>query len=203
MKRSLCCLLLTLIAACGKEPKTRPNQEIAQENFTLMSSEEILRVKYDNDINLVCELRIHEGPYIDLNYRPSRSFSWGLTRELAQGRSLEYEFKGRKYQVEINLASTLKIQNLDYVDAQGERYSMTYSPTIDVRYRSSMGLTQPRGIYDEKDFIGEARLFENVSTVIYSITSENLETGDTISEDLRCELRTKPKPQYQDQWLRR
>lgn len=204
MKRSLCCLLLTFIAACGKAPKMRPNQVATKENFSSMSSEEIVRVKYDNEIDLICDLRVHEGPYIDLNYKPSKSFTWRLYRELSLSRSLEFDFKGRTFTVEIRLSSKIQIHNLEYTDSQGDRYSMEHSPTLDIRYRSLMTMGEAaRDIYQEKDFIGEAKLFENIPTVIYSLTSENMETGEIVSEDLRCHLKTQILPAYSEQWVRR
>jgi hypothetical protein len=203
MKRSLCCLILAFIAACGKEPKTLPNQVVGQENFTSMSSEEILRVKYDNEIDLKCDLRVHEGPYVDLNYKPSKSFTWKLNRELSQGRKLEVEFKGRRYTVDIRLSSKMKVQNLEYTDSQGNHFTMLYSPTVNIRYRSLMSMIESMRLYEEEEFIGEARLFENIPVVIYSLTSENLATGETVSEDLRCQLKTQINPAYKDQWIQR
>ena len=203
MKRSLCCLLLTFIAACGKAPKTKPNQVINQENFTAMSSDEILQLKYDNEIDLICDLRVQEGPYVDLNYKPSKSFVWKLHQELSRGRTLEFEMRDRTYSVEVNLGSRLKVHDMEYRDLEGYRYSMVYSPTIDIRYRSTMSLKGARSLYEATDFSGESRIFENVPTVIYSLTSENMETGETISEDLRCQLRTKVRDAYRDQWIRK
>lgn len=203
MKQSLCFLILTFIAACGKEPKTLPNQGVTQENFSAMSSEEIMRVKYDNEIDLICDLRVHDGPYVDLNYKPSKTLVWKLTQELAKYKKISFEFRARTYTVEIQLASKLRIHNLNYVDSQGDSYSMTYSPTIDISYRSLMTTGEVRDFYEEKDFTGETKLFENVPTVVYSLTSENMETGETVSEDLRCQLKTKTNPAYADQWMRR
>jgi len=196
-------LLLTFIAACGKAPKTKPNQVITQENFSSMSHEEIMLVKYDNEIDLICDLRVHEGPYIDLNYKPSKSLTWQLGRELSQSRSLEFTFDQRIYSVEIKLGSRVELQNLEYTDSQGDRYSMMYSPTVSIRYRSRMEAETARDFYEAQEFNGEAKIYENLPTVIYSLTSENMETGETISEDLRCKLKTRIKEAYSNQWIRK
>lgn len=204
MKLSLCFLILTLLAACGKAPKTKPNQVVTQENFMSMSHEEIMRVKYDNEIDLVCELRVQDGPYLDLNYKPSKKLIWKLNQELSKSKEIEFEFKGRHYSVEVSrLSSQIKLQHLDYRDSEGNRFIMDYSPTLEIRYRSRMSFTESPDFYQAKDFIGQASVYENVPTVIYTITSENMETRETVSEDLRCTLSTKINKGYEDQWLRK
>src|SRR5690606_35101549 len=106
----------------------------------------------------------------------------------------------RQYVIVVRLDSPLEIKDRFYfVAPDGREYAMEKTPYISIRYEILDGDDFDYGIRSDREAMEVVALPENVEVPLYTITSEVIGSSPII-EDLRCTLKTRPKPKYEKQW---
>ena len=201
MKKLSLALLLILISACGKAPEMKtPSEGKSSESLSGKSKEEILKIKYNNQVNLECSVRVKKGSVIDLSAPATDSFSWDILHELSMMRVLNFRLGNTDTVVVVKLAEALKI--VDYqtvIDERQNEYFMEHSPELTISYRHDSKSILTNGSIHETFKFRNVKLSENVETRIFTMTSEDNDENE-ITEDFRCTLRTRIQKPYQFQW---
>lgn len=194
-------LLFVLAAACGKAPEMKtPNQGKSAEPLIGKTNSEIMSLKYNNDINLDCEIRVKKGFTVDLSEKPADTFTWYIPGELSMMRVLNYKFGKSENVVVIRLADNLKfVDNQTVIAEDRKEYYLEHSPILTISFRRDSRTILSDGSVHERLRYKSTKLFENIQSRVFTVTNEDNE-GNMVTEDLRCMLRTKIKSPYKYQW---
>ena len=193
-------LLFSLIASCGKAPTmSGPNEGKSSNPLNGKTNSEILTLKYNNQVDLNCVVRVQKGRTVDLNTKPVDEFTWQLTSELSMMRVLNYKIADRETILVMRLAAGIQFQDiLTHVAENRVEYFMEFTPVQKVLFRRAPKSILSNGsVHDRSTFTGTS-LFENVETRLYTMTTER--DDEVVTEDVRCKLVTRPNRAYRDQW---
>jgi hypothetical protein len=194
--------LLILAAACGKAPsmpKSKNEKSVSPLNGK--TTGEILDLKYNNQINLNCELRVQKGVKVDLSKAPTDEFSWRILGDVSVLRFLNYKIGNKELIVAFKVVSTVQIlDQLTHVNEKKQEFFLQYSPVLRVEFRRAAKSTLSNGSIHNRDSFEDVKLYENIQSRFYTMTSQ--EKDEVVTEDVRCTLQTKINPAYTDQWAR-
>lgn len=195
-------LLVLAFISCGKAPSLpEPTKGRSFSPLTGKSKAEILDLKYNNDIDLKCELRLQEGKKVDLTKAPTDEFVWKITSELSALRILNYKIGNKELIIVVKVTSDLKIsENLTHVNERKQEFHLQYSPVLTVNFRRALKTILTNGSVHHRDSFESVDLYENIPSRLLTMTTE--EYDEVVTEDVRCTLVTKINPAYADQWVR-
>lgn len=200
MKYLMSMALLTTLISCGKEMKEKPSFSSSSNDLRDKTEDEIISLKYDNDIDLHCELRVQDGIALNLNAPPQASFIWRLRRELASAKYLHYRVHDRQYVAVVRLDSPLRIlDSLTFTDVEGREYHMEKTPFASVHYEVLSKDDFEKGVWSDRKNMNVVSLAENVEVPLFTLTSEDV-NRDLVTEDLRCTLKTRLGSHFSQQW---
>lgn len=206
MKTILSIALLTNLISCGKEMSQQKPTSFSSSHALLMgkSDEEIILLKYNNEIQLKCDLRVQPGKDVDLNFRPDSSFTWKLNRELISSKTLNFSLHGKEYRVLVRLDSPVKIlPELTYPAVDGREYRMEFTPSLDIRYEVLTKEDFENGVRSDRESMAAISLPENIEVPLYTLTSELVSSPGAWTEDFRCTLEAQALPKYKNQWQKK
>lgn len=194
-------LIFILISACGKAPEMKtPVQGKQAESLTGKSNSEIISLKYNNKINLDCEVRVNKGSSIDLSRPATDSFSWDIPGELSLMRMLNFRLGNTDTVVVVRIAEGLKFLDFNsHTDEKQNEYYMEHTPVLTISFRHDSKSILLNGEVHDLSSYKSVKLVENVESRIFTTRSEDND-GNRITEDFRCTLKTKINPAYKDQW---
>lgn len=195
-------LLLLVFIGCGKAPSLpEPTQGKTFSPLTGKTTAEILDLKYNNQIDLQCELRVQEGDKVDLSKAPTDQFVWRISGDVSGFRLLNYKIGNKELIVAFKIESTVKIRgNHTHVNERKQEFYLQYSPVLTVDFRRAARTTLSNGTIHNRDSFEYLDLYENIQTRLFTMTSEG--NDEVVTEDVRCTLMTKMNPAYADQWVR-
>lgn len=195
-------ILLLVFIGCGKAPSLpEPTQGKTFSPLNGKSTAEILDLKYNNQIDLKCELRVQEGERVDLSIKPTDEFIWSIPGDKTVLRLLNYKIGKRELIVAFKLASTIKfMNNLTHVNENKQEFFLQYSPVVTVDFRRAAKSILSNGAIHNRDSFEDLDLYENIPSRLFTMTTE--ENDEVVTEDVRCTLMTKINPAYADQWVR-
>lgn len=195
-------ILLLVFIGCGKAPSLpEPTQGKTFSPLTGKTTAEILDLKYNNQIDLQCELRVQAGDKVDLSKAPTDQFVWSIPGDVSGFRFLNYKIGNKELIVAFKVESTLKIMNsLTHVNERKQEFYLQYSPVLTVDFRRAARTTLSNGTIHNRDSFEYINLYENIQTRLFTMTSE--ENDEVVTEDVRCTLMTKINLAYADQWVR-
>jgi len=199
MQATVYLIILTFLASCGKSNSSSPKKTQSQEAEALYgkSLSEVLSLKYD-EAKIKCSLRLQENEVVDLSQKPNEVFSWDLIDPL--------DVK-KKSIVLGNLSGTItyKLSEVKIVDSvyystnDGREFQMMHSPVVKIASDSKLESRTDDSFEIIKQGY-EMDMFENVG--INHRTEETTVDDKHHLVDLRCELSTKIKQAYKDQFVR-
>lgn len=194
-------LLFVLAAACGKAPEMKtPNEGRFADSLVGKTNSEIMSLKYNNNINLDCVIRVKNGYTVDLNEKPVDSFTWYIPGELSMMRVLNYRIGKSDTVIVVRLAEGLNfVDNHTVITENRKEYYLEHSPVLTISYRRDARTILTDGTVHERMRFTNKKLFENIESRIFTLTNEDND-GKMVTEDLRCTLRTKINPVYNYQW---
>ncbi len=195
-------ILLLVFIGCGKAPSLpEPTQGKTFSPLNGKTTAEILDLKYNNQIDLQCELRVQEGHKVDLSKAPTDQFVWSIPGDVSGFRFLNYKIGNKELIVAFKVESTLKFMNsLTHVNERKQEFYLQYSPVLTVDFRRAARTTLSNGTIHNRDSFEYVDLYENIQTRLFTMTSEG--NDEVVTEDVRCTLMTKINPAYADQWVR-
>ena len=193
-----------LLSGCGKAPEmkdySKPKFSKSGESLLNKSDDEILRLKYKNQVQLNCVLRVSEGEKIIFSDDPADTLSWDLPDQLSKMRIMHFLLGKDPYIVVVKIAEPMKIiEQLSFTTLDKREYFMEHSPVLKIHYRRAPKSILTNGSVHEDETFKEETLFENIETRLENRVTE-ADDEKLISEDLRCTLKTKVNPAYKDQW---
>jgi len=196
-------LLFVITAACGKAPEMKtPNEGRFADSLVGKTNSEIMSLKYNNNINLDCVIRVKKGFTVDLSEKPVDTFTWFIPGELSMMRVLNYKIGNSDTVVVVRLADNLKfVDNQIVMTEDRKEYYLEHTPVLTISYRRDSRSILTNGTVHERMRFTNTKLFENIESRIFTLTNEDND-GKMVTEDLRCTLRTKINPAYSYQWKR-
>lgn len=196
-------LLLLAIVSCGKAPSMPEAQKKqAASPLTGKTNAEILNLKYNNQIDLECEIRVQKGQRVDLSKEPTDKFSWNIPGELSLLRVLNYKIDNKELIIVVKLASLLEFKDrLTHVNERKQEFYMQHTPVMSISFRRASKTILTNGSVHNRDSFEDQELFENIPSRLYTMTSVDRD-DEHVTEDVRCTLLTKINPAYADQWVR-
>lgn len=202
MQKLILVMLLILTASCGKAPSLpNPNQGKTVSPLVGKSNEEILALKYNNQLDLKCEVRVQKGGKVDLNKEPTDQFVWNVPGELSLLRVLNYKIGKKETILVVRLSKLLEFHDsLTHVNERKQEFYLQHTPVLTIAYRRAAKSILSNGSVHELDTFSNKPIFENVESRLFTMTSEV--NNEFVTEDVRCSLVTKINPDYQDQWVR-
>jgi hypothetical protein len=194
--------LLALIVSCGQyDTVKKPKTSRKVESLEGRTNDEILKMKYGYDIKLNCVLRIQEGRVIDENRLPSATFTWDILHELSLNRTLNYSLHNTNYIMVVALKAPLEfLDSLTHIDENNNEYYMEHSPKLLIAFGGTARSTYYSG-WTRDNMNSEHVLYENIESPLYIKTTEQ-DGQKPVTEEVRCILKTKIKPGYENQWVR-
>lgn len=203
MKTILSIALLASLISCGKKIATKKASSSESENLTTKTDDEILLLKYNNEVDLKCDLRLFAGRYVDLSTDPDMSFTWQLKKELINSKLLRYTIHNLPLVLIVRLDSPLQVlEEKEFVGVDGQKYYMENTPMLSIRYEVLTQKEYEDGVRSDFSSLPVVTLAENVTEPVFSMVTEPV-GGSAMGEDFRCTLRTNPKPEYKSQWKSR
>lgn len=195
-------LLVFAFISCGKAPSLpEPTKQRTVSPLTGKTKNEILNLKYNNDIDLKCELRVQEGEKVDHSKAPTDEFVWKISSELSALRLLNYKIGNQELIIVVKLATDLKItENLIHVNDRKQEFHLQYSPVLTINFRRAAKTVLTNGTVHHRDSFESVDLYENIPSRLLTMTTE--QDDEVVTEDVRCTLVTKIHPDYADQWVR-
>ncbi len=198
-------LFIVLLAGCGKAPKMKdysglqPKSSKSAESLMNKSQEEILRLKYNNKIQLNCVLRVSDGGKINFSDDPTDTLIWDIPDELTKLRIMNFHLGKDPFVIVVRMAAPMKIMDqLSFTALDQREYFMEHSPVLKINYRRAPKSILTNGSVHDKETFSVVNLYENVET---RLENRITETDDKlVSEDLRCTLKTRINLAYKDQW---
>lgn len=192
--------LLAVVVSCGKAPEMpETKQKSSSDTFVGKTEEEVVEIKYKEPFRLECAVRVMKGEFINLNVRPSDQFSVGMNEDISLMRVLHYKIGKTEMVIVVKIVAAPEI--LPHVVHRTEtfkEYEMENSPVLKIKYRRAPRRTLLNGTIHDQNAYSEVKLYENVESRIFTISSES---GDDLeTDDLRCKLVTKMNPKFADQW---
>lgn len=196
-------LLFVITAACGKAPEMKtPTEGRFADSLVGKTKSEIMSLKYNNNINLDCEIRVKKGFSVDLSEKPVDTFTWYIPGELSMMRVLNYKFGNSDNVVVIRLAEGLQfVDNQTLITEDKKEYYFEHTPILTISFRRDSRSILTNGSVHERLRYSNTKLYENVTSRVFTLTNEDND-GNMVTEDLRCTLRTKINSAYKDQWKR-
>jgi hypothetical protein len=196
-------LLFVLLVGCGKAPEMKtPNQGKSADSLIGKTNSEIISLKYNNNINLDCAIRVKKGFSVDLNEKPVDSFTWNISGELSMMRVLNYKIAKSDTVVVVRVADKLQfVDNQTVLTEDRKEYFLEHTPILTISYRRDSRTILTDGTVHERMRFTNVKLFENIESRVFTLTNEDND-GKMVTEDLRCMLRTNINPAYKDQWNR-
>lgn len=195
-------IFLALITSCGKAP-SMPKGTNEKSGLPLngRTNSEILDLKYNNKINLKCELRVQEGEKVDLSLSPTDEFTWSILGDVSSMRFLNYKIDKKELIIVVKVISNLKfLSSMTHINEKKQEFYLQYSPILTIDYRRASKKILTNGTIHNRDSFDSIDLFENIPTRIFTMTTE--EYDEVVTEDVRCTLMTNINPDYADQWVR-
>lgn len=194
-------LVLALVVGCGKAPEMpKPKQKSSSEMLEGKTEEEVFQIKYTEPFKLECAVRVMPGEFINLNVRPADQFIWtNLNDDLSLMRILHYKIGETEMIIVVKVPEAPEI--VPYVNHRTEtwkEYVMENSPVLKIRYRRAPKKVLLNGTVHDQNAYSEVKLYENVESRIFTISSEVRNGLET--DDFRCKLVTKMNPFFADQW---
>lgn len=194
--------LLILVTACGKAPSMpKSKNEKSVSPLTGKTTAEILDLKYNNQIDLKCELRVQKGDKVNLSKVPTDEFIWRIPGDVSVMRFLNYKIGKKELIVAFKVTSTIRIvDSLTHTNEKKQEFYLQYTPVLNVDFRRASKTTLTDGSIHNRDSFEDLDLFENIPSRLYTMTTE--ENDEVVTEDVRCTLLTEINPAYADQWVR-
>lgn len=200
MLRMILVILLGMLVSCGKAPTEKvPTQGRFAENLTGKSNEEILSLKYNNQVSLRCQVRVNNGDFIDLRARANDEMVWAIPGELSSLRVMNYMAGDKSMVIVIKMNGGLSfLPQKNYVAENRREYYMENTPKLDILYRRAPKSILNSGEVHERMAYIRRTLYENVEERLFTMRTGRGE--EEVTEDLRCTLLTNIDPLYRMQW---
>jgi hypothetical protein len=195
-------LLMILSFGCGKAPEMKDYSRSGKsfEALSGKSKEEIFLLKYNNQVNLNCEIRVNRGQKIQVNIDPADTLSWNLPSELSVMRIMNYRVGDKYFVVVVKLDGPIKIvDRVNYTADDLTEYYMEHTPVVKILYKRAERKALSDGSIHQPGAFSEALLYENVQFHLFTKTSKSDE-DKFVTEELHCKLAAKAHPHYVHQW---
>lgn len=196
-------MLLILVAACGKAPSMPDaDKKVSVSPLNGKTNEEILTLKYNNQLDLLCEIRVQKGSQVDLTKDPTDKFIWNIPGELSLLRVLNYKIDNKETIVVVRMGGPFEFkESLTHINERKQEFYMQHTPVMGIRFRRASKTILTNGSVHQRDSYEEHELYENIPSRLYTMTTIDRD-DEPVTEDVRCTLMTKINPAYTDQWVR-
>lgn len=206
-------ILILVLVACGKARELRLDEQArSASKFSFVEPlagrpvEDVLRLKYLEEPRVVCDLRVADGFVPGWDERgeevlfsggPQKSVSARVQELEARPLAMSLRKRGTRVTYAISLRTPLVFAPEKNENKRGKRYLREFSPflTIDV---DELVTYRAQGQEKSQINILTMELTENVEQ---RVSIRTVYGEDTTTQELRCVLRTRIRPEYQFQWV--
>lgn len=196
-------LMLLVLMSCGKAPEMKTPEPRTRKNFETLSGKEqkeILSLKYNNNIQLQCTLRVSDGTKINFSEDPVDTLAWDMPGESSLLKIMHFQLGPDPYVIVVKITEPLKIlDHLTYSSPDGREYFMEHTPMLKIQYRRGPKSILTNGSVHEREAFTPVSLFENVEARLEHRSTE-ADDEKLVTEDFRCTLATTISSPYLSQW---